>query len=257
MKSELLAITQKLREEQNAAANEASVAISDLKSELAILTVDFKEYVDGQYAHSTNSDESTADAVIESLCEQIGQHSEQAFTFHDDGDVTCNECDKPALHYSLMPCDHFTCHICSFRRRLHYKDKTCATCNESAPYVIFADTTTMTFVDYDDANFHSTDEYLGIKYGTPASFQDTVPNLRYNCPEPTCVVTCLGWPDLRRHIFGVHHKEMYDFCIRNKKLFVHSQELYTRGVLHEHLNVEHNVESVRKMKDICGYGWRA
>lgn len=59
--------------------------------------------------------------------------------------------------------------------------------------------------------------------------------MRYNCPDPSCDVACLGWPDLHRHVRSVHHKRMCDLCTRNKKVFTHEHELFTDKELERHM----------------------
>ncbi len=59
--------------------------------------------------------------------------------------------------------------------------------------------------------------------------------LRYNCPDGDCDVACLGWPDLHRHVKGVHQRKICDLCSRHKKVFTHEHELYTDAELHKHM----------------------
>ncbi|TKA76549.1 hypothetical protein B0A49_01805 [Cryomyces minteri] len=103
-----------------------------------------------------------------------------------------------------------------------------------AQTVIFTDDATKRFEDYRPEDFASSDEGLGIKYEKIEIFEDTVLLLRYNCPDPSCDVACLGWPDLHRHVKSVHHKVMCDLCTRNKKVFTHEHELFTINELRKH-----------------------
>jgi len=65
--------------------------------------------------------------------------------------------------------------------------------------------------------------------------EDTVLLLRYNCPDESCDVACLGWPDLHRHVRAVHHKKICDLCSRHKKVFTHEHELFTDQELNRHM----------------------
>lgn len=100
--------------------------------------------------------------------------------------------------------------------------------------MIFTDEGEKRFEDYKDTDFFRTDENLGIRYEKPEIFEDTVLLLRYNCPDSSCDVACLGWPDLHRHVKTVHHKVMCDLCTRNKKVFTHEHELFTPQELRTH-----------------------
>lgn len=75
---------------------------------------------------------------------------------------------------------------------------------------------------------------LGINYEKLEIFEDTLLLLRYNCPDADCDVACLGWPDLHRHVKATHHKAMCDLCTRNKKVFTHEHELFTKDALRKH-----------------------
>lgn len=104
----------------------------------------------------------------------------------------------------------------------------------TAEYVIFTDSPDKRFEDFADDNTLQVDANLGIKYEKPEIFEDTVLLLRYNCPDETCDVACLGWPDLHKHVKNIHHKVMCDLCTRNKKVFTHEHELFTVNALKKH-----------------------
>ncbi|KAI9717538.1 MAG: hypothetical protein M1812_004679 [Candelaria pacifica] len=146
----------------------------------------------------------------------------------------CFICASPVVHNSLAPCNHRTCHICALRLRALYKTKACAHCRSNAEYVIFTDDASKRYEDFSEADFGRSDDTLGIKYEKAEIFEDTVLLLRYNCPEPSCDIACLGWPDLHRHVKSTHGKIMCDSCTKNKKVFTHEHELFTIGELRRH-----------------------
>lgn len=45
----------------------------------------------------------------------------------------CFICASPAIHNSIAPCNHRTCHICALRLRALYKSRACAHCRVSRP----------------------------------------------------------------------------------------------------------------------------
>ncbi|KAL3461142.1 hypothetical protein BJX64DRAFT_261806 [Aspergillus heterothallicus] len=158
---------------------------------------------------------------------------EEAEDDADDGEV-CFICASKVEHNSVSPCNHRTCHICALRLRALYKNKACAHCRTEASYVIFTDDPAKRYEDFTDGDFSQKDDNLGIKYEQDEIFEDTVLLLRYNCPERTCDVACLGWPDLHRHVKSKHGKVMCDLCTRNKKVFTHEHELFTVAELRKH-----------------------
>jgi hypothetical protein len=146
----------------------------------------------------------------------------------------CFICASPVVHQSVAPCNHRTCHICSLRLRALYKTKTCAHCRSSAEEVIFTDDANKRYEDYSQAELAQVDDNLGIHYESQEIFEDTILLLRYNCPDASCDAACLGWPDLHRHVKSVHQKQMCDLCTRNKKVFTHEHELFTKPELQRH-----------------------
>jgi len=100
--------------------------------------------------------------------------------------------------------------------------------------VIFTDNAEKRYEDFVDSDFVHTDDILGIRYERKEIQDDTTLLLRYNCPEETCDIACYGWPDLHRHVKSVHHKQLCDLCTRNKKVFTHEHELFTRDELRRH-----------------------
>ncbi|KAK3078263.1 hypothetical protein LTS18_008026, partial [Coniosporium uncinatum] len=146
----------------------------------------------------------------------------------------CFICASPVVHNSVAPCNHRTCHICALRLRALYKTKACAHCRTHADYVIFTDDPNKRYEDFTDGDFSQQDGNLGIKYEKQEIFEDTLLLLRYNCPDESCDVACLGWPDLHRHVKSVHHKIMCDLCTRNKKVFTHEHELFAHNELRKH-----------------------
>ena len=146
----------------------------------------------------------------------------------------CFICASPVAHQSVAPCNHRTCHICALRLRALYKTKACAHCRTEAATVIFTDDAERRYEELQTEKFFKTDTNLGIAYEKEEIFEDTVLLLRYNCPDSDCDVACLGWPDLHRHVKGVHHKVMCDLCTRNKKVFTHEHDLFTQQELRKH-----------------------
>lgn len=152
-----------------------------------------------------------------------------------DNDDVCFICANPIQHHAVAPCNHITCHICALRMRALYKTKDCPHCRTAAPFVIFTDDATKRFDEYAAADITSADENIGIRYTNEDIVGDTVLLLRYNCPDMSCDVAALGWPDLHRHVRAAHHKKMCDLCTRNKKVFTHEHELFADRELHKHM----------------------
>lgn len=162
-----------------------------------------------------------------------GEKKERGDEEDDDVEV-CFICASPVAHNSVAPCNHRTCHICSLRLRALYKTKACAHCRTEAMTVLFTDDGEKRYEEFDTQGFFMVEQSLGIAYEKEEIYQDTVLLLRYNCPDESCDAACMGWPDLHRHVRTVHQKQMCDLCTRNKKVFTHEHELFTREELKKH-----------------------
>lgn len=164
-----------------------------------------------------------------------GDENKEKNEMADDVEAeVCFICASPVVHNSVAPCNHRTCHICALRLRALYKTRACAHCRTEAKFVIFTDDATKRYEDFVEVNFQETDEVLGIKYEQKEIHSDTILLLRYNCPDESCDIACRGWPDLHRHVRGIHHKVLCDLCTRNKKVFTHEHELFTQQDLKKH-----------------------
>ncbi|KAL1894271.1 hypothetical protein Cpir12675_003752 [Ceratocystis pirilliformis] len=153
----------------------------------------------------------------------------------DSSEDVCFICANPVQHYSIAPCNHTTCHICSLRMRALYKTKDCAHCRTPSDYVIFTNDPDKKYQDYADSDISSSDSNIGIRYVDEDIVGDTVLLLRYNCPDPDCDYAGLGLPDLHRHVKSTHSKKMCDLCTRNKKVFTHEHVLYEHRGLETHM----------------------
>ena len=174
-----------------------------------------------------------ADRLSKNASNNTPGESAQEGTGEADAEL-CFICANPVVHNSVAPCDHRTCHICALRMRALYKTKACAHCRTEAATVVFTDDGEKRFADFQQKNFVETDRNLGISYDAQEIVEDTHVLLRYNCPDESCDVACMGWPDLHRHVRSVHKKMMCDLCTRNKKVFTHEHELFTQQDLRRH-----------------------
>ncbi|KAF3916842.1 hypothetical protein ABW20_dc0109505 [Dactylellina cionopaga] len=154
-------------------------------------------------------------------------------TSTEDGDI-CFICANPIQYHSIAPCNHMTCHICALRMRALYKTKQCPHCRTNSDFVIFTTNATKPYEEYSTDDIAAQDEALGIKYEGKQIRADTLVLLRYNCPEPSCDVACLGWPDLHRHVRNTHKMHLCDLCSRFKKVFTHEHTLFTYPALKKH-----------------------
>ncbi|KAJ6259896.1 E3 ubiquitin-protein ligase [Drechslerella dactyloides] len=167
-----------------------------------------------------------------------------------ENEEICFICANPIQYHSIAPCNHMTCHICSLRMRALYKTKQCPHCRTNSDFVIFTTNPTKTYEEYTAGDIAAQDDPLGIKYEAKQIREDTLVLLRYNCPEPSCDVACLGWPDLHRHVKNTHKLFLCDLCSRFKKVFTHEHTLFTYPALKKH---ERHGDDVPGAEDQSGF----
>lgn len=101
--------------------------------------------------------------------------------------------------------------------------------------MIFTDDKTKRYEDFSKEDIADTDPNIGIQYENLDIRRDTIFLLQYNCPEATCDVSCISWPDLHRHVRVAHKKKICDLCSRHKKTFTHEHDLFTDAELSKHM----------------------
>lgn len=95
--------------------------------------------------------------------------------------------------------------------------------------MIFTDDPARNFDQFANTDFSRRDDNLGIQYEKDEIFEDTVLLLRYNCPDNSCDVACLGWPDLHRHVKSKHGKVMW-YVLPSIQAVVYTGSVMLNGV---------------------------
>lgn len=141
--------------------------------------------------------------------------------------------------YSVPPCNHRVCHICSMRLRALWKKRECTFCKAEATRVIFTTNPTKGFGEFTPDELPYMDEKLAIYFETEQAYNDTISLLRFHCPHTQCDTLCSGWADLKAHAKREHTRLLCDLCVQHKKIFAHEHTLFTSTSLQAHLAAEH------------------
>ncbi|KAK5698300.1 hypothetical protein LTR97_007261 [Elasticomyces elasticus] len=153
----------------------------------------------------------------------------------DGESVMCVICGNHGTHWSIGPCNHPVCYICSLRRRALFKDKTCNVCKTDMPTVAFTDTLDRKFGAYTDTDSVHTNAELGICYMAQNVLEDAVSLLQYNCPTTNCGHTAEGWEQLHDHVRSTHKANLMCLvCTGRMKIFTHEHKTYTQQGLRKH-----------------------
>ncbi|KAJ3018986.1 hypothetical protein HKX48_002482 [Thoreauomyces humboldtii] len=172
----------------------------------------------------------------------------------DDGVELCFICADTVTCYAIGECNHRVCHLCCLRLRALYKQKTCAMCKTELSDVVFTQSDTKQFQDFNLSTMPALDKRLKIHFDTQEIYEDAMILLRFNCPDPGCDVACTGgWKELKDHVRKAHGMLMCELCIRHKKLFTHEHTLYTRALLDRHNKVGDPDDPSFKGHPSCGF----
>ncbi|WFD42801.1 RING-type E3 ubiquitin transferase [Malassezia psittaci] len=170
---------------------------------------------------------------------QSEQVVEKAPLEADDDAEVCFICAEPVTLFSVPPCNHRVCHICSMRLRALWKKRDCTFCKAEATNVIFTPNADRNYGEFSPAELPYRDDKLSISFEREKDYHDTIAMLRFNCPVERCEVMSSGWSDLKAHVKREHSRLLCDLCIKHKKIFSHEHSIYTAASLQEHLTSDH------------------
>jgi len=240
LKTKLATTIETMRVEHKTATEKADAIIAGLRSELAAQKVQSKEILGTQDVPEAKCQAEDAATTPTASAYDATSSFEQAVTTADNGKAICNACDDTAGHYSITPCNHYTCYICSLRRRSLDGDNTCATCGEEAPAVIITNASHKSYAEYHWSEIFYSHDDLGIKYTHLDCYKHALACLNMMCPS--CKVVCETWDKLLHHVQSVHGKYVCTICISHKKVFAYEYQLMT---LDELVQYEESGEHVR------------
>ena len=182
-------------------------------------------------------------------------HSSSAPADHEPHS-SCFICTEPIHIYSIGPCNHPVCHLCSLRLRALYKTSACSLCKLDMPQILFASSS----MDFESPlagslqRWKFKDEKLQIYFQTRDLFSKTMDLLGFKCPE--CQQSCpKGWAQLHEHCVKSHSKRICQICAKHKKVFTTELVLYTPEELQTHLDqgVPTKDEGSFKGHPTCGF----
>ncbi|OLL26852.1 E3 ubiquitin-protein ligase hel2 [Neolecta irregularis DAH-3] len=155
----------------------------------------------------------------------------------EDESEICSICAEFVIYYASSPCNHRICHVCALRLRVLYKTINCAYCKTEQIHVIFTKDAERLYLDFKPSELAYEDKKLGISFESEQMMEDSLLLLRFNCPDPLCVVACKGWPDLRLHVRQAHEKLLCSLCTQHKKVFTHEHTLFSQKELTTHFKL--------------------
>lgn len=144
----------------------------------------------------------------------------------------CIICANRIEYAAVTPCNHTTCHRCTFRQRALYSKKSCLICRSENEKVVFTDEIIKTYVDFSVGDFTKFDATFSIEFTKDSIYTDTLALLANRCT--ICPKQFDNFKQLAEHV-KVDHSKMYCMiCSKNKKAFVSELPLLTHKQLLKH-----------------------
>lgn len=159
----------------------------------------------------------------------------------EDEDNICVICAEPTHFLAITPCNHRTCHKCSFRQLALYNKRHCLICRTENDKVLFTDQTEDNYNDFIDSNDCKLifNEKYQINFTSTKVEKATLDLLKYDC------TLCKDDSDDKDHDFGSfkkynehlknsHEKTICMICATHKFAFPSELKIYTQKQLKNH-----------------------
>lgn len=149
-----------------------------------------------------------------------------------DENEICIICANKIKYASLSPCNHTTCHTCTFRQRALYEKNQCLVCRSDNDTVIFTQFLDKEYGEFKASDFVLSDDKYKINFTAQYVHDETLDLLKYKCKQ--CKSTFDNFKTLGEHTKVDHSKYFCLICSKNKKAFISEFALYTYKQLQRH-----------------------
>ena len=149
----------------------------------------------------------------------------------EEEDDFCQVCMNQLTVFSVGPCNHTICFLCSTRMRVLCQKNECAICRQDMPMVIF----TMAKLKFEDIkdNIYPMDRKYKICFETEEIQNSYMKLLSHESPVSPGV-SFKTFAQLDKHLRREHELYYCDLCVTNLHLFSHERKFYSRKELVEH-----------------------
>ncbi|ORX93366.1 hypothetical protein K493DRAFT_262528, partial [Basidiobolus meristosporus CBS 931.73] len=158
----------------------------------------------------------------------------------------CFICTEPISCYSVGVCNHRTCHLCSLRLRVLYRNKTCGYCKTELKSVVFTRDPEKLFEQFVLKELPAQDTVASVYFDTQKLHDEIQTILRINCPDKKCDFHSENsWAGLEEHVNTVHQRSLCEICVKHKKVFSHEHTVFTHAQLQRHMTVGDSKNSTK------------
>lgn len=158
----------------------------------------------------------------------------------DDEDEVCVICTEKLLYVALTPCNHKTCHRCSFRQLALFNKNTCLICRTETDKMIFSEDIHSKFNEISNdssINFIENKQY-GIDFTSEAVAEATLSLLKYTCrlchEDSDKEIDYKSYNKYRDHLKSVHNKTICMICATHNYQFPNELKIFTPNQLKIH-----------------------
>lgn len=153
-------------------------------------------------------------------------------TNEEDDEDECVICADKITYAAVTPCNHTTCHKCTFRQRALYEKDVCLICRSENSKVIFTQEISKTYANFTAKDFTKFDSQYGIEFTQDYIYHETLELLSNKCLA--CATKFTTFKDLTEHAKTEHNKFFCLICSKNKKAFIPELPLYTYKQMQRH-----------------------
>ncbi|KAI5964501.1 hypothetical protein KGF57_000993 [Candida theae] len=155
---------------------------------------------------------------------------------HDENDIPesqqCLICAERIVYAALTPCNHTTCHKCTFRQRALYEKNNCLICRSENEKIVITEQLEKGYDDIEVTDIVAFDDKYHIGFTQEYVESDTLRLLENECQ--ICHGIFPTFRELGDHAKDAHGKYYCLICSRHKKAFKVELPLYTYKQLQKH-----------------------
>ncbi|SCU80829.1 LAMI_0B03862g1_1 [Lachancea mirantina] len=150
-------------------------------------------------------------------------------------DDICLICAEELEFAAISPCNHYTCHKCTFRQRSLYGKRTCLVCRSEVPRAIFTQGKERTYDSFEETQLNDKNEEYGVVFTSPEVKTAVLGLLKYSCPFNDADGTDFGsYKNYNHHLKTAHNKTICSICAQYKKAFPCELKIFTPNLLRVH-----------------------
>lgn len=156
---------------------------------------------------------------------------------HEEGkdEESCIICTDTIIYAALSPCNHKTCHKCTFRQRALYNKRSCLVCRTENDHLIFTPEVKENYSSFKEEDIREKNDKYGILFTSEIVAKRTLQLLKFTCPFGDVGDLDYGsYEKLNEHLKISHNRTICMICTEHKKAFPIELPIITLNQLKSH-----------------------